>query len=642
MTADQTPARRQDAPLREGCHVLERSDVGHYDGGEDEVRAILERATDRSSLSDELSSHDRRWETRYHFAKERANVLRPLALAADATVLEVGAGCGAVTRYLGERCALVDAVEPTSERAEIARLRTADLPGVEVFVGSLDAIPAEPAYDAIVLVGVLEYVGGRDGHEERLRTLREAAARLRPGGAVVCAIENRLGVQYLAGAPEEHLGLPFAGLEGYPADGPARTFSRRELQALFTEAGLAASVHHVFPDYKFARLVYADSLLETAAAPLAWRAPAFPSNASPHPRPRLVDEGRLWRGLVEAGLGGELANSFLVVAGAQALPELWPRDVHAAFYSTSRRAAFATETTVRGGAERPALDRCLLGSAGPAAAGSLEHRVSSGHWVEGPSLLETLEEADESALAAWLGRWREAVEAAPDDVTDIDLVPHNLIVAGERLVPVDREWFDSSYTPSDVVDRGILHLGLALADRRPPESWPGAPRTVTEVVGLLARLAEDPCLVERLDAIVAREAQLLVRISRLDDPARGPRWVEDQAEAFRDALARPLAATGLGPRPLPGIAADDRLAELVAGHHAELEHLHREVAARDAEVERLHGEVAARDSRVSGAESARAEAELALARIHRSRSWRSTGALRRFASGVRAALAARR
>ena len=56
-------------------------------------------------------------------------------------------------------CDLVDAVEPVSARARVARTRTRDLPGVEVFVGDLFDVPGDNVYDIIVLVGVLEYVG---------------------------------------------------------------------------------------------------------------------------------------------------------------------------------------------------------------------------------------------------------------------------------------------------------------------------------------------------------------------------------------------------------------------------------------------------------------------------------------------------
>ena len=112
-----------------------------------------------SSDSDELIAKANDWPTRYHLEPARANVLKALELPAGARVLEIGAGCGAVTRYLGETCALVDALEPVPARATVARERTRDLPNVEVFVGELDDLPDVESYDIVVVVGVLEYAG---------------------------------------------------------------------------------------------------------------------------------------------------------------------------------------------------------------------------------------------------------------------------------------------------------------------------------------------------------------------------------------------------------------------------------------------------------------------------------------------------
>ena len=250
---------------------------GWRDGGEERIAEIIRGASDLSSMSEELARHRADWIERYHLSHERANVVRALDIPADAVVLEIGAGCGAITRYLGEQAAVVDALEPTPERAAVARARTRDLPGVELFAGGIAALPAEPAYDLIVIIGVLEYVGGPAGTAPRVAFLREVAARLNEGGAVACAIENQLGVKILAGAAEDHAGVPFEGIEGYPRRGPYRTFARRDLERIFRQAGLTPDVYHAFPDYKMPRLIYGDALLEGDAAPLAWRAARFPS-----------------------------------------------------------------------------------------------------------------------------------------------------------------------------------------------------------------------------------------------------------------------------------------------------------------------------------------------------------------------------
>ena len=48
-------------------------------------------------------------------------------------VLEIGSGCGAITRKLGETCKIVHALEGSYQRALMTKERTKDLENVEVF-----------------------------------------------------------------------------------------------------------------------------------------------------------------------------------------------------------------------------------------------------------------------------------------------------------------------------------------------------------------------------------------------------------------------------------------------------------------------------------------------------------------------------
>ena len=48
---------------------------------------------------------------------------------------------------------------------------------------------------------------------------------LHAGGRIVIAIENRMGLKYLAGCREDHLGTYFSGIEGYNSESVARTFT---------------------------------------------------------------------------------------------------------------------------------------------------------------------------------------------------------------------------------------------------------------------------------------------------------------------------------------------------------------------------------------------------------------------------------
>ncbi len=295
--------------------------AGRYaDGAEQELYDLITSVDDRSVGSLALRGLVHDWPTHYHLSHRRGELLRPLQLAPGSRVLEIGAGAGAMTRWLGERGLEVVAVEGARARAEIAAARCADLDDVRVLCGSATDVVDEPPFDAVLLIGVVEY-GGVGGFPEPEELLATAAGLVSPDGVLVMAIENQLGLEYLAGAPEDHRLSAWSGVEGYRRPGP-RTWSRKVLRRMLADAGVAEQRWlFPFPDYKLPVAVLAeggfDALAELGEGPGAVTTVAR-AMASPH-------HNGAWRypydlqlaheAMVEAGLGPDVANSFLVVAG---------------------------------------------------------------------------------------------------------------------------------------------------------------------------------------------------------------------------------------------------------------------------------------------------------------------------------------
>ncbi|MFT7835373.1 class I SAM-dependent methyltransferase [Saccharothrix sp. BKS2] len=514
--------------------------VSYLDGGEEMVAAIVDEAADLGSLSDELHYAGRTWAERYHLDRGRANVLRALDLPADAVVLEVGAGCGAITRYLGERVAAVDAVEPVPARAEVAAGRTADLPGVRVFVGLVDDVPDEPAYDLVLVVGVLEYVGAGDRSDAPYEEfLRSARRRLRPGGALVLAIENQLGVKYLAGGHEDHSGKRWDGVQGYPGGAPARTFARKPLEDLLARSGYrVARTLGCFPDYKITRAVLDDGLVR-AHPELACGIPRFPSPDWGHDEPRPVDEAAVWREFVAAGLGDQVWNSFLVVAARDdgpgddgAAPPLWPERRLAVYFNTERAARWCTRAEVVDGEVRrtPLL---------PQGDDLVSVRAYAEPVHEGRPLLSTVLDEPwrvEDALCGWRDLLRAEADALGPAIWD--LVPHNLVVTAGGLRAIDLEWQVAGVTVAEVEQRGVL----LTADQLAGAGWRGAGEctTVRDLAGWLGvLLGHAPNFVEE-----AAEREARFQATRISGASAGAGLRREQdylRAAWRTRLGETVA-----------------------------------------------------------------------------------------------------
>ena len=581
-----TPLRALGSRRADGTVLLRDIGLAYRDGGEEEVLRLIGEAKDLSSTSDDLVRGAVGWAQTYHLHPSRANVVRALNLPPTARVLEIGAGCGPITRFLGEHCATVDALEPVPARAAAARARTRDLDNVEVFIGELDDVPAQAAYDVVVVIGVLEYVasGGRD-REPYLAFLRSINERLVDGGTLVLAIENRLGVKYLAGAPEDHSDRPFDSLEGYPKGTPARTFSRLELTALMQESGLRPAFFSAFPDYKMTRAVLGE--LPPSARSLHHRIPQFPSPDWVTPRAPLVDERSYWRTLVEAGLEGETGISFVVLAGKGDAAPLWRDGVGAVFYSTGRRARLSAETEVRVTGDSVRFVRTPLTAEGPQP-GDRFHVSGSDHPYEsGDDLLQYIVEHRNADLpdlmAQWLALIPEDAESSPD------VVPHNLVIGPDgRLRSIDVELL-GAVSREQVVRRGVYWMAHHLAQISPAERWPDI-ATVRELavqLGPLAGLPEDGSWLD-----TAMEEELEVQLEVQNGPQLGmddDEWRAWFVDVMQRNTDRQLIDLPLGVR-LPARAKqlELELAEERTAHYTLQKQLLEELDAARREADEWH------------------------------------------------------
>ncbi|SEP23922.1 glycoside hydrolase family 99-like domain-containing protein [Nitrosovibrio sp. Nv6] len=325
----------------------EYAGIAYSDGDEAELRiaGIIDRASDITVFSPELRQHCTDWPSLYHLSGTRANILRPFAAALTGDILEIGAGCGAITRYLGESGANILALEGGPRRAGIARSRTRDLENVMVLAERFDHFQSDRQFDVITLIGVLEYANLFTVSEHpALTMLQRVRSLLKPEGKLIIAIENQLGLKYFAGAPEDHLGQPMYGIEGRYAANQPQTFGRAVLADLLKEADFATIEFLApFPDYKLPVSILTVEGLSSKrfdGAALAWqsirRDPQLPSNTN-------FSLELTWPEVFKNRLALDMANSFLAVASPLQQQVIRPQ-VLGYHYSTGRAPHYCKET----------------------------------------------------------------------------------------------------------------------------------------------------------------------------------------------------------------------------------------------------------------------------------------------------------
>jgi len=301
--------------------VTSEQRIFDYSDGESSEKSlykILSTSSDLSSSSSELEQQIVDWPSEYHLSPSRSNLLRPLNLKGVTRILELGCGCGSISRFLGEQQGVeVDAVEGSSTRAGLAALRCRDLENVSITAANFNDIEfPENYYDLVLFVGVTEYAGrfsGKGSDEEALADLLGLGKRAaKDSGAVIVAIENRLGLKYMLGANEDHYAQRFIGLDNYPQSSGIRTYSRQEWLS-HTDAFKCTRFLYPFPDYKIPNLVINETALESKGAELVDALKTCKSRDYTSRFSLGDDENQIWNGLLQSGSFADHANSFLLV-----------------------------------------------------------------------------------------------------------------------------------------------------------------------------------------------------------------------------------------------------------------------------------------------------------------------------------------
>ena len=567
---------------------------------------LFRRRTDRSTFSSELIASITDWPSEYHLSRARHCLLRPLAIPPGSKVLELGCGCGAITRYLGEIGAEVVAVEGSLSRARVAAERCRDLPNVRIFVDDLLRFETEERFDYVLLIGVLEYAAVFSTQENPFAHYLHSVTRfLAPGGRVVVAIENKLGLKYFNGCAEDHVGIPFFGIQDLYGSQSARTFGRVDLKAQLAAAGLPNTYfYYPFPDYKLPTVVLAEEALSDPAfdaIDLLARSHARDYNGSPF---RSFDDALAFSVLHDNRLLADLSNSFLVVATAEPVTENAPAQLAAA-YSVYRAPEFCVQTRFMRRATGIQVVKELLTSipVHPVLVPdgtTITHRMDGSTYRPGRQLLWRLLKARArsgdltavvEALRPWMdfllqharvpGAYSADVSGGSDNLAAyklpgnfLDCTPFNVLDAGNELFPIDLEWqSDREVSLGWVLVRGVLYALLS-----------GIPS--------VSKLQSNAEVIQSL----ARQYGMLVS----DDEIQA--WMK-QEECFQREVSD-------GPIGLPTIELTSRglqlwvseiprLNQMVNQREEELASLHQMVAARDERIRFLNEAVGVRDTKIA-------------------------------------------
>jgi len=280
---------------------------------ENEIIKILS-AKDHSDKIRQLLANNPSWPILYHFSPIRKNLLSWFEFKRNSNLLEIGAGCGALTSLFCEKLSRVVAIELTRKRAEIIAKRYPEVKNLKIYAGNLNDIKIREKFDYITLIGVLEYAG-KYTHTDNpfLDFLINIKNYLTDSGILIVAIENKFGIKYWAGGREDHTGKLFDSLQGYPEESSIQTFGGTEIKEMLNLAGFnKLDFYYPLPDYKFPKEIFSDNYLPTIKHNVGHT--IFPTQDLSREREYIFNEKLVIDNIIRNKMFDFFANSFLIFA----------------------------------------------------------------------------------------------------------------------------------------------------------------------------------------------------------------------------------------------------------------------------------------------------------------------------------------
>jgi hypothetical protein len=452
----------------------------------------------------EIIEQRKSWPIFYHFSPFRANIIDWIPFKKTDKVLEIGAGCGAITGAIARKAGRVTSIDLSKKRSMVNAYRNKDYDNITIMVGNFKDIEPwlDTDFDYVLLIGVFEYaqayIGGDTPYEDFMQICNH---HRRPKGHMVIAIENKFGLKYWAGCREDHLGTYFSGLEGYREGGSARTFTRHGLEKILAKTGIHEySFYYPYPDYKFMTTIYSDRYLPKKGE--------LCNNLRNFDRERvlLFDEKQVFDQIIEEKEFPLFSNSYLLFIGEAP-------DVLYTKFSNDRMPKLAIQTLVRRNTygqicveKHPSTDMALehienmkksykklseryegtkvvinrCSGIGNDVKNGLAFEFCKGQTLE-TMLDECITKGDDTGFKLLVDEYMQWLSYNEDKykVTNIDFIFPNIIIDDDKWQIIDYEWtYDEHIDAKYVAFRSFYNYILGSSIRKSYE-----PLLMNEILG---------------------------------------------------------------------------------------------------------------------------------------------------------------
>lgn len=188
----------------------------------------------------------------YHLSTVSQNLINWYPFNTKDTVLQIGGDLGELTQVFCNNCEKVVTIEQNIEKAKAIAKRYENRENLEIIVGNINDIILEERFSIITIIGNNPKIKLKYNIQKLERNLKE-------NGKFIIAVDNKFGLRYFMGNPENILNKKFESLIGYNNE-PEKieSFTKSSLEQIFNSIGYKYTFYYPLPDYKMPNVIFSE------------------------------------------------------------------------------------------------------------------------------------------------------------------------------------------------------------------------------------------------------------------------------------------------------------------------------------------------------------------------------------------------
>lgn len=197
----------------------------------------------------------------YYLTATSQNLLNWYPFSSECEILELGGDIGELTGLFCQKCKKVLTVEPQLDCAKAISKRYKNRENLEIVAGNLKDIDLEEKFDIITFIGNIDRIKEIVGEDISLeKTIEYLENFLKENGRILLAIDNKFGLRYWSGNPDNILNKKFSSLIGYHNEPKVyETYTRKSLEIMLKNMGYYTNFYYPLPDYKMPNVIFTDN-----------------------------------------------------------------------------------------------------------------------------------------------------------------------------------------------------------------------------------------------------------------------------------------------------------------------------------------------------------------------------------------------